>query len=39
MRMIYWMCGHTRLNKIRNEVIRGKIDVTDIEGKIREARL
>ena len=24
MRMICWMCGHTRLDKIRNEVIRGK---------------
>jgi len=33
------MCGHTRLDKIRNEVIRGKIGVVTIEDKIREARL
>jgi len=39
MRMIPWMCGHTRLDKIRNEVIRGKIGVASIEDKIREARL
>jgi len=24
MRMIHWMCGHTRSNRIRNVVIRGK---------------
>ena len=29
----------TRLNKIRNEVISGKIGVASIEDKIREARL
>jgi len=39
MGMIRWMCGHTRLDKIKNEVIRGKIGVAPIEGKIREARL
>ena len=39
MRMINWMCGHTRLDKIRNDVIRGKIGVATIEDKIREARL
>ena len=36
MRMIRWNCGHTRLDKVRNEVIRGKIGVTSIEDKIRE---
>ena len=35
MRMIRWVCGHTRLNKIRNEVIRGKIGVASIEDKMR----
>jgi len=24
MRMIRWICGYTRLDKIRNEVFRGK---------------
>ena len=33
------MCGHTRLDKIRNEVIRGKTGVAFIENKIRETRL
>ena len=33
------MCGHTRFDKIRNGVIRGKIGVAPIEDKIREARL
>jgi len=37
IRMIRWICGHTRLVKIRNEVIRDKIRVTSIEDKIREA--
>ena len=39
MRMIRWICGHTRLDRIRNEVIRGKVGVASIEDKMREARL
>jgi len=39
MRMIRWMCVHTRLDKIRNEVSRGKIQIASIEDKMREARL
>ena len=39
MRMIRWMCGHPRLDEIRNEVIRNKIGVAAIEDKVREARL
>ena len=39
MRMIRWICGHTKLDKIRNEVIRGKLGVASIEDKLREARL
>ena len=38
MRMIRWICGHTRRDKVRNKVIRGKIEVASIEDK-REARL
>ena len=37
MRMI--CCGHMRLDKIRNKMIRGKIGVASIEDKMREARL
>ena len=39
MRMLRWMCGHTRKNKIRNEVIRNKVEVVPIEEKMRETRL
>jgi len=39
MRMIRWMCGHKRLDKISNELIRGKIEVASIKDKIREDRL
>ena len=39
MRVIHWMCDHTILDKIRNEVIRGKIGVTSTEDKIIETRL
>ncbi|KAM1252567.1 hypothetical protein ACFX13_041395 [Malus domestica] len=39
MRMLRWMCGHTRNDKIRNEDIRGKVGVAEIEGKRRENRL
>ena len=38
MRMIHWICGHTRLDNIRNEVIRDKIKVASIEYKMRDAR-
>ena len=39
MRMLRWMCGHTRVDRISNECIRKKIGVAPIEEKIREARL
>ncbi|CAN6700901.1 unnamed protein product [Malus baccata var. baccata] len=39
MRMLRWMCGHTRKDKIRNEDIRGKVGVAEIEGKMRENRM
>ncbi|KAM1033960.1 hypothetical protein ACFX2A_038273 [Malus domestica] len=39
MRMLRWMCGHTKKDKIRNEDIRGKVGVAEIEGKMRENRL
>ncbi|WMV55704.1 hypothetical protein MTR67_049089 [Solanum verrucosum] len=39
MRMLRWMCGHTRSAKIRNEVIREKVGVASVVDKLREARL
>ncbi|XP_019226232.1 PREDICTED: uncharacterized protein LOC109207714 [Nicotiana attenuata] len=39
MRMLRWMCGHTRKYKIRNEVIREKVCVASLEDKLRESRL
>ena len=39
MRMIHWICGHMRLDKISNEIIRGKLGVASIEDKIRDVRL
>ncbi|XP_070019458.1 uncharacterized protein [Nicotiana sylvestris] len=39
MRMLRWMCGHTRMDKIRNDDIREKVQVAPIEEKMREARL
>ncbi|XP_070039112.1 uncharacterized protein [Nicotiana tomentosiformis] len=39
MRMLRWMCGHTRLDKIRNEVIQDKVGVAHVEAKMREASL
>lgn len=33
------MCGHTRINRIRNEDIRDKVGVASIEDQMRAARL
>ena len=33
------MCEYTRLDRIRNEVIREKVGVASIEDKMRETRL
>ncbi|KAG5581194.1 hypothetical protein H5410_051821 [Solanum commersonii] len=37
MRLLRWMCGHTRSDKIRNEVIREKVRVASVVDKLREA--
>jgi len=39
MRMIRWMCKFTRLDKIRNEVIREKVAVPPTEEKLRRLDL
>ncbi|XP_070001946.1 uncharacterized protein [Nicotiana sylvestris] len=39
MRMLRWMCEHTRMDKIRNDDIREKVQVALIDDKMREARL
>ncbi|WP_375619007.1 hypothetical protein, partial [Bartonella sp. AC134YNZD] len=39
MRMLRWMCGKTRKDRIRNEKIREMVQVAPIEDKIRENRL
>ncbi|KAF3670597.1 Exosome complex exonuclease RRP44 [Capsicum annuum] len=39
MRMLRWMCGCTRKDRIRNEVIRDKVGVASLEAKMGEARV
>ncbi|KAJ0851966.1 hypothetical protein HanRHA438_Chr14g0632811 [Helianthus annuus] len=39
MRMLRWMCGHTRLDRIKNEVFRERLGVASISDKIKEGRL
>ncbi|XP_021984724.1 uncharacterized protein LOC110880519 [Helianthus annuus] len=39
MRMLRWMCGHTRLDRIRNDVFREMLEVVSISDKIKEGRL
>ena len=39
MRMLRWMCGVTKLDKIRNERIRATTKVGEITKKVQERRL
>ena len=39
MRMVRWMCGFTRMDRVRNCVIRDLAKVAPIEEKMRESRL
>ncbi|KAL6573472.1 hypothetical protein OROHE_001931 [Orobanche hederae] len=39
MRMLRWMCGHTKKDRLRNEVIIEKVRVASIEDKMMENRL
>ena len=36
MRILQWMCGHAKQDKIINEVIRNKVCVVPIENKMCE---
>ncbi|KAF3679211.1 putative pre-mRNA-processing factor 6-like [Capsicum annuum] len=39
MRMLRWMCGLTRGDRVQNETIREKVGVASVEDKMREVRL
>ncbi|XP_061718269.1 uncharacterized protein LOC133525874 [Cydia pomonella] len=39
MKMLRWMCGVTRLDRIRNEHIRGSLGIRDVADKLQESRL
>ena len=39
MKMLRWMCGVTRKDRIRNEKIRGTVKVGEISKKMQERRL
>jgi hypothetical protein len=39
MRMLRWSCVVTRLDRIRNEVIRNKIKVKEVSKKVQERRM
>ena len=39
MRMLRWLCGHTRRDRVRNEDIRDRVGVAPIEEKLIQYRL
>uniref|UniRef100_A0A0A9DNS0 Uncharacterized protein n=1 Tax=Arundo donax TaxID=35708 RepID=A0A0A9DNS0_ARUDO len=39
MRMLRWMCGHTRKDRIRNDDIHDRVGVAPIEEKLVQHRL
>ena len=39
MRMVQWMCGFTKLDRIRNERVKGTTKVGEIAKKVHERQL
>ena len=39
MRMLRWICGHTRMGRVRNDDIRDRLGVAPIEEKLVQHRL
>jgi hypothetical protein len=39
MRMLHWICGHTRMDRVRNDDICGRLGVALIEEKFVQHRL
>ena len=39
MRMLRWMCGHTLMDRIKNQEFRDKLGVASISRKMRKSRL
>ncbi|PHU23744.1 hypothetical protein BC332_08851 [Capsicum chinense] len=39
MRMLRWMCGFTRADRVRNDIIQEKVGVVSVEEKMQEVRL
>ena len=39
MRMLRWICGHTRMDRIRNDDIRDRLEVAPIEEKLVQHQL
>ena len=39
MLMLRWMCGHTMMDRIKNQEFRGKLEIAPISSKMREHKL
>ena len=39
MRMLHWICGHTRRDRVRNDDIRDRLGVAPVEEKLVQHRL
>ena len=37
--MLRWICGHTRMDRVRNDDIRDRLEVAPIEEKLVQHRL